>query len=140
MAIKNQPDLMLWVMRKFSTYYGARAVLRGGVALSLLSSPRHTNDIDYLLLQYKSKKSPVSEICTLLDELPELKYSYQLNSKNLRFLLNYNKIKIQVEIQVEEDCDSVPIATSNLTSKAGQTGFIVNIVSLESALASKIAA
>ena len=59
MAINNQIDLMLWVMREFSAYFAARALLRGGMALSLLSSPRSTNDLDYLFLEYKSKKEPV---------------------------------------------------------------------------------
>jgi predicted nucleotidyltransferase component of viral defense system len=140
MAINNQIDLMLWVMREFSTHFAARAVLHGGMALSLLSSARNTNDLDYLLLEYKSKKDPVKSVSELLKKLAGLKFEYRLSSKNLAYFLNYNGIKIQIEIKVEESCDFHPVSTGNLTLKSGQPSFIVNIVSLEWALANKLAA
>ena len=140
MAISNQIDLMLWVMREFSTHFAARAVLRGGMALSLLSSPRSTNDLDYLLLEYKSKKDPVQSVSEILGKLEGLKFEYRLSSKNLAYFLDYNGIKIQIEIKVEESCDFQPVSTGNLTLKSGQPSFIVNIVSLEWALANKLAA
>ncbi len=39
-----------------SQHFGKRAILRGGMVLRILGSPRYTNDLDYVFVPYKSKK------------------------------------------------------------------------------------
>ena len=54
----TREDLMLWVMHRFSQVFGEHAIIKGGMALRLLDSPRATNDIDYVAVILKHRLSP----------------------------------------------------------------------------------
>lgn len=48
----TREGLMVWVMHRFARALGEQAVIKGGMALRLLDSPRSTNDIDYVFVPY----------------------------------------------------------------------------------------
>ena len=39
---KNTEELLAWVVNFFATEFGNHAIIRGGMALRLLNSPRYT--------------------------------------------------------------------------------------------------
>ena len=54
--VDQQQALIARVLDLLAQRFGKRAVLRGGMVLRILGSPRFTNDLDYLFVPYKSKK------------------------------------------------------------------------------------
>ena len=43
---RNTEELLAWIINFFAEEFGSAAIIRGGMALRLLNSPRYTNDID----------------------------------------------------------------------------------------------
>ena len=48
-------SLLSAIITLFADEFGSGAILRGGMVLRLLDSPRLTNDLDYLFVPFKSK-------------------------------------------------------------------------------------
>ncbi len=138
--MKSQEDLMLWVMKEFSEKFKSKAILRGGMALRLFSSSRYTNDLDYSFVPYKSKKDLVEPISDVLKQLEELVFSYSLNSKCLRFKLNYQGILLQIEVTASEECKSISVDTTALTQRSMFPSFVLRVMDFRVALSNKIAA
>ena len=61
--------LFLWVMHRFAEKFAEHAILRGGMALRLLDSPRMTTDVDYVFVPYPSKKDIRLEVEMILNEV-----------------------------------------------------------------------
>ena len=55
----TRDGLLLWFIHAFGDELEDHAVLKGGMALRLLDSPRHTNDLDYVFVSYGSKRDIV---------------------------------------------------------------------------------
>lgn len=140
MDIKNRDDLMIYLINLIGEEFPQSAILKGGMSLRLLNSPRFTNDLDYVFMPYKSKKEILDNVCSLFDSIDNLEYTYSLNSKCLRFKLNYKEIKTQVEINVSEYCPSVPISTAEVSSQSNQLSRIVRVMDYSVAMAHKFAA
>ena len=47
---ENKEALLAWIVDFFSTSFGNSAILKGGMALRLMHSPRYTNDVDYIFI------------------------------------------------------------------------------------------
>ena len=58
----KQQELIARVLDLFAQKFDKRAILRGGMVLRILGSPRFTNDLDYLFVPYESKKDIVSGV------------------------------------------------------------------------------
>lgn len=140
MEIKNREDLMIFLINLIGENFPQSAILKGGMSLRLLNSPRFTNDLDYVFMPYKSKKEIVDDICKLFDSITGIKYNYSLNSKCLRIKLSYNEIKTQVEINVAEFCPSVSISTAEISSQANQLSRIIRVMDYPIAMSHKFAA
>ena len=138
--IKNINDLMLYLINLFGEKFPQSAILKGGMSLRLLDCPGFTNDLDYIFIPSKSKKNILGDICRVLDEIEGLKYTYSMNSKCLRIKINYKEIPLQIEVNVAEECPSVPVSTESLAAGTGQLARIVNIVDYSVAMANKLAA
>lgn len=54
--VKNIDELLLWFMGYFAQTFRNRAIIKGGMVLQLLNSPRATNDLDILFVPFTSKK------------------------------------------------------------------------------------
>ncbi len=53
--LEEEQKLIARVLDRIAGTFGKRAVLRGGMVLRILGSPRFTNDLDYVFVPYKSK-------------------------------------------------------------------------------------
>ncbi len=133
-------ELMAWVMHRFSDVFRERAIIKGGMALRLLDSPRFTNDIDYVFVRYDSKKAVAAKIREVLGELEGARIKMDVHSKMIRADIRFDGAAIQIEANVAVDCPSVPMATGEFARSVGQPSRVVRIMAPDVALAHKIAA
>ncbi len=137
---RNTEELLAWVVNFFATEFGNHAIIRGGMALRLLNSPRYTNDIDYVFVPFTSKKDIKPLIEQKLSKVDGLAFNITLNSKVMNVNINYLSQNCQIEINVENECQSLSMSSSPLASLYGMPARIVRILDLSTAFAHKIAA
>jgi predicted nucleotidyltransferase component of viral defense system len=94
--IRDIEGLMVFIINLLGDRFGSNAILKGGMQLRLVDSPRFTNDLDYVFIPFSSKKEIKNRILKTLNEIPELTISYTINSKCIRYLVAYEDIKVQV--------------------------------------------
>ncbi len=133
-------ELLAWVVNFFATEFGNHAIIRGGMALRLLNSPRYTNDIDYVFVPFTSKKEIKPLIEQKLSKVDGLVFNITLNSKVMNVNIHYLSQNCQIEINVENKCQSLTMSSSPLASLYGMPTRIVRILDLSVAFAHKIAA
>jgi predicted nucleotidyltransferase component of viral defense system len=137
---RNTEELLAWVINFFAEEFGSNAIIRGGMALRLLNSPRYTNDIDYLFVPFKSKKDIKPLIEQKLSGVKGLDFRITLNSKVMVVTINYLSQSCQAEINVGDECESQTMSSSAIASHYGMPAKIVRIAELSTAFAHKIAA
>lgn len=142
--IRSDESFRIWLINFLSEKFGNHAILKGGMVLRLLNSHRSTNDLDYIVIAYISKKDLVPLLKKALSDLPGLKFSYQLNSTHARYLLtvknSFGTFKAKLEINVAADCPYESLSTAEVSREFGQLPHIVCIMKLDIALAHKLAA
>jgi len=137
---RNTEELLAWVINFFAVEFGNNAIIRGGMALRLLNSPRYTNDIDYVFVPFLSKKELKPLIEEKLSNVSGLDFSIKLNSKVMDIDIAYMGQSCQIEINVESECESIAMSSSPIASLYGMPAKIVRIANLPVAFAHKIAA
>jgi predicted nucleotidyltransferase component of viral defense system len=138
--IEKEQELLARVLDLFAQKFDKKAVLRGGMVLRVLGSPRLTNDLDYVFVPYKSKKDIVEEILTCLQSIEGAKLRHSLNSKCLRVILTVDQTTIQVEAKVAMDVETSTASTRLFTSQFNLPPRIIHVVDTNIALANKMAA
>jgi hypothetical protein len=135
------PDrLFLWVMHRFAARFDQHAILKGGMALRLLDSPRSTTDIDYVFVPYASKRQVKGLVEEALADLEDATVDLAIHSKMLRARVRLDEAQIQIEINVAMRCSSTPMATGNFARSLGQPSQVVAVMGFDTALAEKVAA
>jgi len=137
---RNTEELLAWVINFFADEFGSNAIIRGGMALRLLNSPRYTNDIDYVFVPFKSKKEIMPLIEKKLASVSGLDFRITLNSKVMAVNINYLAQSCLLEINVEENYESQAMSSSAITLQYGLPAKVVRIAELSTAFAHKIAA
>ena len=132
--------LFLWIMERFAEEFADHAVLKGGLALRLLDSPRSTTDIDYVFVPFRSKRDIRADIEAVLGELEDATVEITMHSKMLRAEIRLDEVAIQLEANVAESCQSIPMSTGGFAHTEGRAPAVVRIMSPSSALAHKLAA
>lgn len=136
----TREGLLLWVIHRFGEAFEQCFILKGGMSLRLLDSPRHTNDVDLVLAPFGSKREALPVVEGLLSELDGASVSMRIHSKMIRADVRLDGVGVQVEVAVAHDCDSVPMATAALAEPQGIPSQIVRIMAPDLALAHKLAA
>ena len=137
---KSTEELLAWVVNFFAAEFGNHAIIRGGMALRLLNSPRYTNDIDYVFVPFSSKKEIRPLVEQKLSKVNGLVFNITLNSKVMNVNIHYLSQNCQIEINVENEYQSLTASSSPLASLYGMPARIVRIADLSVAFAHKIAA
>jgi len=132
--------LFLWIMERFAEEFADHAILKGGLALRLLDSPRSTTDIDYVFVPYRSKRDIRADIESVLGELEDATVEIERHSRMLRAEIRIDEAAIQLEANVAETCPSIPMSTGGFAQTEGRSPVVVRIMSPASALAHKLAA
>lgn len=138
--IEKEQELLARVLDLFAQQFDRKAVLRGGMVLRVLGSPRLTNDLDYVFVPYKSKKDIVEEIITCLRSIEGADLDYSLNSKCLRVVLTVDQTTIQIEAKVAMDVETSTTSTRLFCSQFNLPPRIIHVVNTSVALANKMAA
>lgn len=136
----KEQQLLARVLDLFAQKFDRKAVLRGGMVLRVLGSPRLTNDLDYVFVPYKSKKDIVKEIVACLQAMEGATVDYSLNSKCLRVVLTVDGTTIQIEAQVAMDIRTTTTSTRLFASPFHLPPRIIHVVDTGVALANKMAA
>ena len=138
--VEQEQALIARVLDVFAQQFGKRAVLRGGMVLRILGSPRFTNDLDYVFVPYKSKKDIVSEVVECLQTIDGAKIGYSINSKCLRVVLTAHQATIQVEAKVAMTARTSMASTRLFSRQFSLPPRMVCITEHSVALANKLAA
>ena len=136
----TRDGLFLWVMHRFAEVFEDHAVIKGGMALRLLDSPRHTMDIDYVFVPFSSKKEIAGRIDAVLHEIDGAVIAIELHSKMLSAELRVDGAAIQIEANVAIECEAIPMATGGFARLHGHPSQVVRVMNPAHALAHKIAA
>ncbi len=120
-------------------------ILRGGMLLRLLDSPRYTQDLDFVLLSKESKKTLVRRVVTALEEIPDLKITRKdLNSRGIFIdvIDQKNKVQATLEISVVPSLHlpPEPVSTAKISNLYALSGRVVRVMAPAEAFANKIAA
>lgn len=132
--------LFLWVMHRFAEVFSDHAILKGGMAMRLIDSPRSTTDIDYMFVPYASKRDVRQQIESILREVEGAEVEVDLHSKMLRAELRVDAAAIQLEVNVAMECNGIAMSTGGFARNLGQPARIVRIMSPDWAFAHKLAA
>ena len=138
--IEKEQRLLATVLDLFARKFDRKAVLRGGMVLRVLGSPRLTNDLDYVFVPYRSKRQIVDEIVTCLRSIEGADLTYSLNSKCLRVVLTVDQTSIQIEAKVAMDLATTPTSTRLFATQFNLPPRIIHVVDTNVALADKMAA
>ncbi|MCD4654731.1 nucleotidyl transferase AbiEii/AbiGii toxin family protein [bacterium] len=138
--IKKEQELLARVLDIFAQKFDKKAVLRGGMVLRILGSPRLTNDLDYVFVPYKLKKDIITNIISCLELIKGAELDYSLNSKCLRFVLTVENTTIQIEATVAMKVDTSTVSTRLFSPQFNLPQRIIHVVDYPIALANKIAA
>ena len=138
--IEKEQQLLAHVLDLFAQKFDKKAVLRGGMVLRVLGSPRLTNDLDYVFIPYRSKKDIVDEIITCLRSIDGADIQHSLSSKCLRVVLTVDQTTIQIESKVAIDVATTIASTQLFSSQFNLPPRIINVVNTDVALANKMAA
>jgi hypothetical protein len=137
---KSTEELLAWIVDYFAEHFGAHAILKGGMALKLLHSPRYTNDVDYVFVPFGSKLDIEALIHAKLSKVNGLDSKATFNSKAMRLLVRYGGQSAQIEINVSTECPSTVASTALLGGQYGYTPKVVRIMDLPVSCAHKLAA
>jgi len=138
--IAKEQALLAKVLDVFAQKFDKQAVLRGGMVLRILGSPRFTNDLDYVFVPYRSKKDVLDEILGCLRSIPGAKLEHSINSKCLRVFLTVDQTTVQIESKVAMNVKTTTASTRLLSTSFNLPPRLVHVVDLDVSLANKMAA
>lgn len=132
--------LFLWIMHRFADVFKDHAILKGGMALRLIDSPRSTTDIGYVFVPHSSKQEIRAKVESVLGEIADAELTIELHSKMMRAEIRVDGAAIQLEANVAMECKSIPISTAAVAQQLGRPARVVRIMSPDWAHAHKLAA
>ena len=110
-AVKTTDDLLLWFLGYFAQKFRNRAIVKGGMVLRLLNSPRATNDLDILFVPFSSKKKILPELEQVLADVDGIESQVSADSKCIRCRVQHGKLQIQIEGTIAESCEYESVST-----------------------------
>lgn len=136
----SNDDLFLWIMHRFAEEFVDHAILKGGMSMRLIDSPRSTTDIDYVFVPYASKNEIQKDIKSILRELPSATVTFEMHSKMFRVYIGIDDASIQLEANVAMECDGVPMSTGGFATSLGQQPRVIRMMALRVSLSHKLSA
>ncbi len=138
--VEKEQALIARVLDLFAQRFAQRAVLRGGMVLRILGSPRFTNDLDYVFVPYRSKKDMVPDIMACLKSIEGAEIRHTLNSKCLRVVLTVGGATIQIEAKAAMAARTSMASTRSFARAFNLPPRMVCIAEHSVALSNKLAA
>lgn len=143
--IHSEEQFLIWLIAHMADTFGPRAVLRGGMMLRLLDSPRATHDLDYILTAFHSKNELKTPIVESFQKYPMIAVGKpSKHSTNIRFdvkLVNdHGSFHVLLEASVADKCPTVVISTGELAKKYRLEPRLIPMMRYDVALSNKLAA
>lgn len=138
-------ELLVRLLNHLAERLKNRLILKGGMLLRLLESPRPTQDLDFVFVSRESKKVLVKEIVAAIEEIEGIRVSRQdLNSRGIFIDVldasGKNKATLEINVVTATHLPPEPISTARLSSRYSFAGRVVSAMALPEAFAHKIAA
>ncbi|MFV1980641.1 MAG: nucleotidyl transferase AbiEii/AbiGii toxin family protein [Rhodothermia bacterium] len=130
----------MWLIHRFAEEFEDHAILKGGLVLRLLDSPRLTNDIDFVLVPYSKKREIAPKVRAIIEELADADVDINLHSSMLRATIRIDGVGVQVECAVAPECPSIPMTTAAMAEVNGYPPKVIRVMDPAVALAHKLAA
>jgi len=141
--MKDSPEneaLMVRLINLLAASFPAQAILKGGMELRLLNCPRYTNDLDYVFVPFSSKNDIAAPVLGVLGKQEDLKIAHTMHSTCMRVIVSAGKVRVQIELNVASECKTQELTTADLARTHHLQGRIIRGMSLDVALAHKLAA
>jgi predicted nucleotidyltransferase component of viral defense system len=138
--LEQTERLLAHILDIFAQKFDKKAILRGGMVLRILGSPRFTNDLDYVFVPYSTKKDIVEEILTCLSEIDNAEITHSFNSKCLRVVVATPEATVQVEAKVAMKAKTATSSTRLFSPLYQLPPRLIAVMDHEIALAHKMAA
>jgi hypothetical protein len=111
--IKSTDDLLIWFLGYLAQKFKHHAILKGGMVLRLLNSPRCTNDLDILFVPFTSKKEILPKLQLALSQIQGIESTVSADSKCIRCQIRFGLLQIQIEGTIAKSCEYESISTLN---------------------------
>ena len=143
--MKAPEELMAKVMNALAEKYKNSLILKGGMLLRLLNSPRATQDLDYCWIRTKKRDIFAQEIKATLEQLAGIVVTgIQANSRGIFLdILDQNsgeKTKLEINVEKSTYLPPKPLTNSGLTNLYSLKPQIIATMDLSEAFSHKIAA
>jgi predicted nucleotidyltransferase component of viral defense system len=141
--VKKREKLLLRILHLVSAKYKNLVVLKGGMALRLYNSPRHTQDIDFVMVTKTSRKIIAAEIETLLKKEGGIEIAEtRLNSRGIFMDVRSEGVLVQIEISVQKElhCPPDAMTTAAIAAPLKMPAQIITVMSRSESFSHKISA
>lgn len=134
--------LLLKIIHLVATLYKNQVILKGGMLLRLMNSPRQTQDVDYVMTGKLSRKNMAEELALHLKKAGMTVDKIRLNSRGAFMDVSESGIRVQIEISVVKELQQSPeqITTSALAMHFKVPPQIITVMSRSESYSHKIAA
>ncbi len=135
--------LLAKILGAISERFKNKLVLKGGILLRLLNSPRSTQDLDYCWVRTEKRALLARELSAVLEELPDVRIrDVQANSRGVFLTIQQAEVIAKIEVTIVSGFHRPPkpISTAPLTGKFGLRARVIAAMDPSEALAHKIAA
>lgn len=143
--MKTTEELLAHLLNHLALKFNNQLILKGGMLLRLLNSPRSTQDLDYCWVRTKKRNIFGQEVKETLESLEGVRVTrLEANSRGI-FLdvadRNSNvKAKVEIGVVKSMPLPPVPLATTSLSQPYSLASRIVSTMDLAEAFSHKIAA
>ena len=143
--MKSTEELLTRVMNRLAERFKDQSVVKGGMLLRLYSSPRSTQDIDFVLLTKESKKICKKILVEALNDLEDVKVGeVDLNSRGIFIDIEdgegIQKAMVEINVLPSTQLPPEPLSTAPLAQKYSLSGRVISSMAMPEAFAHKIAA
>lgn len=137
--------LLIQLLNALAERLKDRLVLKGGMLLRLLESPRFTQDLDLAFVTKQSKKEVVKEVLAAIKAMPFLEITrHSLNSRGIfvdvREPESGTVAALEINVVPELHLPSEPLSTARVSAKYALAGRVVRVMAIAEAFSNKIAA
>ncbi|HCU24772.1 MAG TPA: hypothetical protein DF383_07125 [Deltaproteobacteria bacterium] len=138
-------ELLIRLLNHLAERLKDRFVLKGGMLLRLLESPRYTQDLDFAVLSKESKKTVLKEIAAILRAIPTIEITrQQLNSRSIFIDVEDRsgptKAVLEINVVPSLHLPPEPLSTAKISNLYSLSGRVVRVMAPAESFSNKIAA
>lgn len=143
--MKAPEKLLARLINYLAEKYKNQLILKGGMLLRLLNSPRETQDLDYAWIRKKKRNIFAQELKSTLEQLDGIKVTdVATNSRGIFLEISDQrtdqKAKIEINVVTAIHLPPKPMTTASLANPFSLKAQIVSTMDLSEAFSHKIAA